>query len=156
MLYIRQILILAVGLYTSRLVLNALGTDDYGVYQVVGGFVMMFSIVSGAFTVAITRFMSHEYVSQDPDDVRKCYSTALIIQTALGMVICLLIATVGVWYVKNVMVLPEGRTVDALIVLTFSATTFFINLISTPFNALIIANERMQAFAYMWLCNGII
>lgn len=154
MLYIRQILILAVGLYTSRLVLNALGTDDYGIYQVVGGFVAMFNIVSGAFTVAITRFMSHEYVSEDPDDVSRCYSTALMIQTALGLIICLLVATVGVWYVRNIMVLPEGRTGDALVVLVFSAVTFFINLLSSPFNALIVANERMQAFAYIGLAEA--
>ncbi len=154
MLYIRQIIILVVGLYSSRLVLNALGTDDYGIFQVVGGFVTMFNIITGAFTVAITRFMSREYVSDDPDDIRRCYSTALMIQTCLGLAVSLLIATVGVWYVKNVMVLPEGRTGDALIVLAFSAASFFISLISSPFNAMIVANERMQAFAYIGLAEA--
>ncbi len=153
-LYMRQILILAINLYTSRLVLNALGTDDYGIYQVVGGFVSMFNIISGAFTVAITRFMSREYVSRDPDDVSRCYSVSLMIQSGLGIIISILIATVGVWYVKNIMVLPKGRTNDALIVLAFSAAAFFISLISSPFNALIVANERMQAFAYIGLAEA--
>lgn len=156
MLYIRQIVILAVSLYTSRLVLHALGAEEYGVYQVVGGFVAMFNIISGAFTVAITRFMSHEYISENPDDIRKCYSTALIIQAVTGMTVCLLIATVGVWYVKNIMVLPEGRTGAALVVLAFSTITFFISLICIPFNSLIIANERMQAFAYIGLAEACI
>lgn len=156
MLYIRQIVILAVSLYTSRLVLNALGAEEYGIYQVVGGFVAMFNIVSGAFTVAVTRFMSHEYISENPDDIRKCYSTALIIQAATGTTVCLLIATVGVWYVKNIMVLPEGRIGAALIVLAFSAITFFISLLCIPFNSLIIANERMQAFAYIGLAEACI
>lgn len=159
MLYFRQIVVLAVSLYTSRLVLSALGAEEYGVYQVVGGFVTMFNVISGAFTVAITRFMSHECISENPNDIQKCYSTALVIQTTIGMVICLLIATVGVWYVKNIMVLPEGRTSAALIVLACSAITFFVSLISIPFNALIIANERMQAFAYIGLaeaCNKLL
>lgn len=156
MLYIRQIIIMVVGLYTSRLVLNALGTDDYGIYQVVGGFVAMFNIISGAFTAAITRFMSHEYASQNSDDISNCYSTSLIIQIFLGTIISVLISTVGVWYVRNVMVLPEGRTNDAMIVLLFSAVTFFISLISTPFNALIVANERMQAFAYIGLAEAVV
>lgn len=155
MLYIRQIIVLAVGLYTSRLVLNALGTDDYGIYQVVGGFVAMFNIVSGAFTAAITRFMSHEYASQNSNEIKNCYSTSLIIQIFLGVIISILIATVGVWYVSNIMVLPDGRTSDAMVVLLFSAATFFISLISTPFNALIVANERMQAFAYIGLAEAI-
>lgn len=154
MLYIRQIIVLAVSLYTARLVLKALGAEEYGIYQVVGGFVAMFNIISGAFTVAITRFMSYEYISENPDDVRKIYSTALIIQAATGLVIGLLIATVGVWYVKNIMVLPEGRTDAALIVLAFSAITFFIGLITIPFNSLIIANERMQVFAYIGLAEA--
>ena len=85
MLYFRQIVVLAVSLYTSRLVLNALGAEEYGIYQVVGGFVAMLNIISGAFTVAITRFMSHEYISENPDDIRKCYSTALIIQATTGI-----------------------------------------------------------------------
>ena len=156
MLYIRQIIIMIVGLYTSRLVLNALGTDDYGIYQVVGGFVAMFNIISGAFTAAITRFMSHEYASQNSDDIKNCYSTSLMIQVFLGAVISILISTVGVWYVRNIMVLPEGRTNDAMIVLLFSAITFFISLVSTPFNALIIANERMQAFAYIGLAEAVV
>ena len=156
MLYIRQILILAVGLYTSRLVLNALGTTDYGIYQVVGGFVMLFNIVSGAFSVAITRFMSHEYVSRNPNDVSRCFSTAMVIQGGLGIIICLLIATLGVWYVKHVMVLPEGRIEDAMIVMAFSAIAFFAGLINIPFNALIVANERMQAFAYIGLAEAVI
>ena len=156
MLYIRQIIVLVVSLYTSRLVLNALGAEEYGIYQVVGGFVAMFNVISGAFTVAITRFMSHEYISENPDDVRKCYSTALIIQATTGTVICILLATVGVWYVKNIMVLPDGRTGAALIVLAFSGITFFTGLIGIPFNALIIANERMQAFAYIGLAEACI
>ncbi len=155
-LYFRQMLTMAVGLYTSRVILNALGVDDYGIYNVVGGFVSMFNVISGAFSVAITRFMAYAHGNGGTDRLRKCYSSAMIIQTALGTFICLLLATVGIWYVVNIMVLPRGRTVAALWVLLFSAVSFFISLISIPYNAMIIAHEHMQAFAYIGIAEAVL
>lgn len=148
-LYMRQILIMSISLYTARIILRTLGADDYGVYNVVGGFVAMFNVISGAFSVAISRFMAYVIGEGDNGKLEDLFTTALMIQCCLGLLICCLLATVGIWYVINVMVLPEGRTAAALWVLFFSSVAFFINLISVPYNALIMAHEHMKAYAYI-------
>ena len=148
-LYLRQILIMLIALYTSRVILNALGAEDYGIYSVVGGFVAMFNVISGAFTVAISRFMQYVIGEGDEEKLERLFSTALVVQSATGLLICLLLATGGVWYVNNVMVLPVGRTQAALWVLLFSAITFFVKLISVPYDALIVAHEQIAAYAYI-------
>lgn len=138
-----------ISLYTVRIVLRSLGADDYGTYNVVGGFVSMFNIFSGAFAIAIARFIAYALGKGNEKKLQSLFSTALTVQCILGFVIVFFIATGGAWYVVNVMVLPEGRTVAALWVLFFSAISFFVNLMSIPFNALIIAHEHMRAFAYI-------
>ena len=148
-LYARQILIMVITLYTSRVILQTLGADDYGIYNVVGGFVTMFNVISGAFTVAISRFMAYVIGEGNEKKVEELFSTSLMVQCCMGLFIVLLLATVGVWYVINIMVLPDGRTEAALWVLAFSAVSFFINLISVPYNALIVAHEHMKAYAYI-------
>lgn len=150
-LYVRQLLVMAVGLYTVRVILTALGEEDYGIYNVVGGFVAMFSILSGALSVAISRFITYEMGQQDVTTFRlqRIFSSSLVIQVVIGLIISLLIATFGVWFVENKMVIPSERLDVALYVLLFSTLSFFINLLSVPYNALIIAREQMKAFAYI-------
>lgn len=138
-----------ISLYTVRIILRALGADDYGIYNVVGGFVSMFNVLSGAFTVAIARFITYVVGKDNKKRFEELFSTVLSIQCILGLVIVLLLATIGVWYVTNIMVLPEARTTAALWVLFFSAVSFFINLMGVPFNALIVAHEHMRAYAYI-------
>lgn len=146
---------MVISLYTSRVVLQTLGADDYGIYNVVGGFVTMFNVISGAFTVAISRFMAYVIGEGNEKKVGELFSTALAVQCCMGLFIVLLLATAGVWYVSNVMVLPEGRTEAALWVLAFSAVSFFISLISVPYNALIVAHEHMKAYAYIAIFEAI-
>lgn len=157
-LYFRQILIMAVSLYTVRVVLAALGEEDYGIYNVVGGFVAMFNILSGALSVAISRFITYEMGQPDVTVKRlQCiFSSSLIIQVAMGLIICLLIGTFGVWFVENKMVIPDGRLSVTLYVLLFSTLAFFINLLSVPYNALIIAHEQMKAFAYISIVEAVL
>lgn len=154
-LYLRQILIIFVSLYTSRVILRTLGADDYGIYNVVGGLVAMFNVVSGAFSVAISRFMAYVIGEGDEKKLEELFSTALLVQVVIGGVIVLLLAVIGVWYVTSIMVLPEGRTGAALWVLLFSTVSFFINLISVPYNALIVAHEHMRAFAYISIFEAV-
>lgn len=154
-LYARQILLMVIALYTSRVILQTLGADDYGIYNVVGGFVAMFNVLSGAFTVAISRFIAYVLGEDDDKKLREVFSTALVVQSVMGLVIVLLLSTVGVWYVRNVMVLPEGRMSAALWVMAFSAITFFIDLIAVPYNALIVAHEHMKAYAYIAIFEGL-
>lgn len=154
-LYMRQILIIFVSLYTSRVILRTLGADDYGIYNVVGGFVAMFNVVSGAFTVAISRFMAYVIGEGDEKKLEDLFSTALLVQFVIGAIIVIMLGVIGVWYVSSIMVLPEGRTAAALWVLLFSTISFFINLISVPYNALIVAHEHMKAFAYISIFEAV-
>ena len=151
LLYVRQVLILVVSLYTSRVVLNTLGVDDFGIYSLVGSFVAMFGVISGAFVVAITRYTSFAMGEGDLEKLINLYSTTMWMQILMGGGIFLLILGAGVYYVTTVMVLPAGRMEATLYVLVFSAVSFYINLLSVPYNALIVAHERMQAFAYIAL-----
>ncbi|WP_347144387.1 lipopolysaccharide biosynthesis protein [Parabacteroides distasonis] len=155
-LYFRQLLVMAVSLYTVRIVLAELGEEDYGIYNVVGGFVAMFNILSGALSVAIVRFLTYEMGLTDLSlaRLRGIFSSSVIIQIGLGLIISLLIGLFGVWFVEHKMVLPSGRLDVTLYVLFFSTLSFFINLLSIPYNALIIAHERMNAFAYIAIVEG--
>ena len=150
-LYIRLLLAMAVNLYTVRIVLAALGEEDYGIYHVVGGFVAMFNILSGALSITVSRFITYEMGLPDVtiSRLQRIYSSSLVIQVVIGLVISLLIASAGVWFMENKMVIPAERMNVAHYVLLFSALTFFIQLISVPYNALIIAHEQMKAFAYI-------
>jgi len=157
-LYFRQILIMLVSLYTVRVVLAALGVEDYGIYNVVGGFVAMFNILSGALSVAISRFITFD-MGRDGGNVawmRRIFSSSVIIQVAMGILVSLLVATFGAWFVEHKMVIPAGRLQAAVWVLYLSTVSFFINLLSVPYNALIIAHEQMKAFAYIGIVEVIL
>lgn len=149
MLYFRMLFTMAVSLFTSRVVLNTLGVEDYGIYNVVGGVVSMFSIISGSLSAAISRFITVELAKGDSDKLRKTFSASVTIQLILSLIIIVLIESVGVWFLNAEMVIPAERLDAANWVLQFSIVTFAINLISVPYNATIIAHERMSAFAYI-------
>lgn len=149
MLYFRMLFTMAVSLFTSRVVLNTLGVEDYGIYNVVGGVVSMFSIISGSLSAAISRFITVELAKGDADKLRKTFSASVTIQLLLSLIIVVLIESVGVWFLNAKMVIPAERMDAANWVLQFSIVTFVINLISVPYNATIIAHEKMSAFAYI-------
>ena len=155
-LYVRQVLILAVSLYTSRVVLQVLGADDYGIYSLIGGFVALFGVISGAFNIAITRYISFVTGEKDGAKLSSLYSTAVWMMLLLGGAITALVIGIGFWYVQHMMVLPPLRTEATLYVLVFSAISFYINLLSVPYTALIVAHERMQAFAYIALAEVVL
>lgn len=149
LLYFRMLLTMVVSLYTSRVVLGALGVEDYGIYNVVGGVVAMFSIISGSLSAAISRFITYELGKGDPSKLRKIFSASVTIQLLISLIIVILIESVGVWFLNTKMMIPVDRMTAANWVLQFSIVTFVINLISVPYNAAIIAHERMSAFAYI-------
>lgn len=149
LLYVRMLVMMLISLYTSRVNLNALGVVDYGIYNVVGGVVAMFSIISGSLSASISRFITYELGKGDNDRLRKIFSTSVNIQLGLSFLIVLLAETVGVWFLNVKMNIPDSRIIAANWVFQFSIFTFVVNLISVPYNALIIAHERMSAFAYI-------
>lgn len=149
LLYFRMLFLMAVNLYTSRVVLNALGVEDFGIYNVVGGVVAMFSMLSGSLSSAITRFITYELGTGNRDNLKRIFSSAVTIQIGLAILIIILAEAIGVWFLNAKMSIPDTRIIAANWVFQFSILTFAINLISVPYNASIIAHERMSAFAYI-------
>lgn len=149
LLYIRTILVMLVSLYTSRVVLNTLGVEDYGVYQVVGGVVSMFSVISGALSTAISRFLTYDLGKADIKRLHRTFSTSIVVQLIIAAIIFVLCSVVGTWFVNNKLDIPAGRMIAARWVLFCSLSAFVINLISVPYNASIVAHEEMNVFAYI-------
>lgn len=155
LLYFRMLFMMVVSLYTSRVILNALGVEDFGIYNVVGGVVAMFTVISGSLSAAISRFITYELGKGDQSKLNKIFSASVTIQLLLSLIIVVLIESVGVWFLNAKMTIPADRVTAANWVLQFSIITFVINLISVPYNAAIIAHERMSAFAYISILEAI-
>lgn len=153
MLYVRMLFGMLVSLYTSRVVLQALGVEDYGIYNVVGGFVAMFSMVSSSLSSSVSRFLTFELGKGNMDALKRIFSTSLNIHVVLSVIIVLLAETVGVWFLNTHMTIPSERLYAANWVFQASLFTFVINLWSVPFSASIVAHERMSAFAYIGIMD---
>nr|WP_320016126.1 lipopolysaccharide biosynthesis protein [uncultured Desulfobacter sp.] len=148
-LYLRSIVVLLVSLYTSRIVLATLGVDDYGIYNVVGGVVAMFSCISGALSGAISRFITFELGRGDKHRLSTVFSTSVLIQLMIAGILVSLVLTGGGWFLNTKMNIPVERLDAANWVLICSAVSFGVKLISVAYNAMIIAHEHMKAFAYL-------
>lgn len=155
LLYFRMLFMMVVSLYTSRVILNALGVEDFGIYNVVGGVVAMFSVISGSLSAAISRFITYELGKGDQSKLNKIFSASVTIQLLLSLIIVVLVESVGVWFLNSKMTIPAERMVAANWVLQLSIVTFVINLISVPYNAAIIAHEKMSAFAYISILEAL-
>ncbi len=149
MLYIRQILILLVGLYTVRVILENLGIEDYGIYNVIGGLVMLFSFLSGTMASATQRFFSFALGKNDTEKLKKTFSVNLIIYFAIAVIAVVLLETIGMWYVEEHLKIPPARYDAAIFLFHFSIFTFIGTMLATPFMAIIIAHEDMHIYAYI-------
>lgn len=149
LLYVRMLFLMAVNLYTSRVVLEALGVSDFGIYNVVGGVVAMFAIVSGSLSSAISRYLTYELGTGRQERLGLIFSTSVNILLIISGIIVILAETAGLWFLNVKMVFPAGRLVSANWVYQLSIATFVVNLISLPYNASIISHEKMSAFAYI-------
>ena len=148
-LYLRMFLMMAISLFTSRVVLSTLGVSDYGIYNVVGGVVAMFGLLSGSITNSITRFLTFELGKNDRVQLQKVFSTSLNVMFVLSFVIVVIGEIVGIWFLNYKMNIPEGRMEAANWAFQCSLLTFVMNLISIPYNSTIVAHEKMSAFAYI-------
>lgn len=147
-LYLRTMFVMVISIFTSRIVLDALGIDDYGIYNAVGGFVAMFSMLSGTLVAASQRFIAFELGKPDPD-VEKVFSTTISVHLLLAALILILLETLGLWFLNYKMNIAAERMAAANWVYQCSVLTFCFNLICIPYNAAIIAYEKMAAFAYI-------
>lgn len=155
LLYLRMLFLMGVNLYISRVILNALGVVDYGIYNIVGGVVSLFSLISTSLSSAISRFITFELGTNNKGRLQNIFSSSINIQIILGGGILLLAETIGLWFLNNKLVILDNRLVAANWVYQFSLLTFLLNLVSVPFNATIIAHEKMSAFAYISIIEAV-
>lgn len=155
-LYLRMLLMLFISFFTSRIVLQSLGIVDYGIYNVVGGVVAMFSFFNSALSGATARFLSFELGTGDTNKLKRTFASALTIHIGLGIFIVLLLETIGLWFMYNKLNVPTDRLGSAIIVFHISALTCFFNIIQVPFNASVTSHEKMSAFAYISIYDAIV
>lgn len=156
LLYARTVLVMLVSLYTSRVVLKALGVEDYGVYTAIGGIIAFLSMVTGPIDSAISRFLTYELGRGDKDRLHRYFSTGLTTMIIFAVLSVIILETVGIWFLNNKMVIDESRVFAANWVLHLSIAAFVINLISSPYRAAIIAHEKMTLFAYMGILDAVL
>ena len=149
LLYIRMFFIMAVTLYTSRVVLNTLGVVDFGIYNVVGGVVAMMGILNGAMAVSTQRYLTFELGRGDMVRLKQVFSVCFTIFFLLSVIVVILAETVGLWFLHNKMVIPAERMTAANWVYQYSILACILSLVVNPFNAIIIAHERMNVYAYV-------
>lgn len=171
MLYVRMLLSIVVSLYTSRVVLQTLGVGDYGIYGVVGGVVAMFSFLNAAMSGATSRFLTFEMgkakvndnqnsaqltLTSQPSELtplQKTFSSAMIIHVGIALTVFLLAITIGLWFLNNKLVIPNGRMTAAYWVYVCSILGMFVSVTQVPYNAAIIAHEKMDVYAYVELLH---
>ena len=149
LLYVRMLFGMLVSLYTSRVILQTLGVEDYGVYNVVGGVITMFTFLNGAMSSATSRYITFEIGKGNMEQLKKVFSTSLQIHAIIALLIVILGETVGLWFLMNELVIPDGRMDAAMWVYQCSIISCVVTIMSVPYNADIIAHEKMSAFAYI-------
>lgn len=155
-LYFRMLFTLAVTLYTSRIILQTLGVVDFGIYNVVGGLVAMFSIVSQTLSTATSRFLTYGLARSDKYCLQDIFSTTINIQLGMSLLFIILAETFGLWFINHKMNLPHERLWVANWVYQISIFSFVLNLISIPYNASIIAHERMNIYAFIGILETLL
>ena len=154
-LYIRMMVIMIVSLYTSRVILQILGIDDYGIYQAVGGIVGFLTFLNSALSGGTSRFLTYELGAGNKERLKNTFSTTLTVHILLAILIVVIAETLGLWYFNTKMVIPDDRFNAAAWVYHLSIVTAIITIISVPYNAAIIAHERMKVFAYIGIVDAV-
>lgn len=151
---IRMVLLLGISLYTSRVVLQVLGVEDYGIYNVVAGFVSMFAFLNSSMTNANQRFYNFELGKDNNQGVIDVYNTSLRIQICLAIIVILLTETIGLWYLYEKMVIPPDRFMAAFWVFQFSVLSLLFVIFQIPYSAAVIAYEKMDYYAYVGIIDA--
>ena len=154
-LYLRLILTLGISLFTSREVLGILGIEDYGIYSVVAGAIMMLSFLNGAMTAGTQRFLPFELGSGRKNELLDVFNAAAILHYAIAAVVLVLSETVGLWLLTNVLTIPPERRIAAHWVFQLALLTFIVNIVQVPFVATVIANEKMELYAKLSVLESI-
>jgi O-antigen/teichoic acid export membrane protein len=155
-LYVRMLLTMVIGMCTSRIVLNALGFTDQGIYNVVAGFIGFSTLITGSISGSINRFITFALGAKKYTEVNLSVQNGITVQCILALIVLLAGETIGLWFVANKLVIPEGRELATHIVYQISIANLILGLLSSTDNALIIANEKFNIFAYISIANSLI
>lgn len=153
---IRMVFVLVITFYTTRVILNILGVEDYGVYNVVCGFVSMFAFLNTSMSNGIQRFYNFELGKNGNEGATKVYNTALLIQLILAIIIIILTESFGLWYLHSKMVIPEGRMYAAEWIFQFSVLSFLFIIMQAPYTAAVMAHERMDFYAIVSVLDAVL
>ncbi|MGY8938951.1 MAG: lipopolysaccharide biosynthesis protein [Flavobacteriales bacterium] len=156
MLYVRMLLKMVVSLYSSRVILNTLGVEDYGIYNVVGGVVIMFGFLNSTMSGTTSRFLSFEIGNGNSKKLKETFSSVFTIHIIIAFLVLLLAETIGLWFVNTKLVIPENRMYAANVVYHLSVLAAMISIVQVPYNALLISHEKMNVFAYIEILNTIL
>lgn len=155
-LYVRMLVLLIVMFYTSRVLLQELGIDDYGLYNVVGGIVLLFASLKTIFSSAIQRFINYEKVNSSIGRIQEIFSIGVYIHLIVSILFFIIVEIAGLWYIGNKLVVSPDRISAAYWVLHFSVLSSIVMIMTIPYDALIIANEKMDFFAYASILDGVL
>lgn len=156
LLYVRMLFSMAVSLYTSRVVLQVLGVSDYGVYSVVGGVVGMLGFLNATMSGATSRFLTYELGREDKERLSQTFNAAIIVHIGIALFVFVVAETLGLWFVYHKLVIPDGRMTAAVWIYQFSILSTMIGITQVPYNASIIAHERMDIYAYVDILNTVL
>lgn len=155
-MYIRMAITMCVGLYTSRAVLQALGVEDFGLYNVIGGIVAMFIILNNAMVNTTSRFITIHLAKGDELETRRIFNMSSLVHIIIAILVVLFAETIGLWYLENKLVVPEGRMFAAEWLYQLSILSSVFAILYVPYNAAIIAHEKMGTFAFIQIADSII
>lgn len=156
LLYIRMFFLMAVSLYTSRVILRTLGVNDFGLYNAVAGFVSMFAFIGNSLTSATQRYMSFSLGKDDPKGLANIFATSINIYAILSIAVAIFAETVGLWFLYNKMTIPADRFGAALWVYHLAIVSTMVMMLSIPYNAVLISREKMGAFAYISILEAVL
>ncbi|MCR5573869.1 MAG: lipopolysaccharide biosynthesis protein [Bacteroidaceae bacterium] len=156
LLYFRMILMMCINLYTSRIVLHTLGVEDYGIYNVVGGVVVMFSFLTDSMTASTQRFLTFELGAGNKQRLHEVFVTSIHIHFIISLMIIVLGETVGLWFLNEKMVIPPERMTAAYWCFHLSIFTAVLDVLSYPYISAIIAHEKMKSFAYIAILDAVL
>lgn len=153
---IRMVIVLLITLYTTRVLLNVLGVEDYGIYNVVCGFVSMFAFLNTSMSNGIQRFYNFEYGKNGVEGANKVYCLSFLIQLIIAVIVIILVESVGLWYLHNKMVIPLDRMFAAEWIFQFSVISLVFVILQAPYNAAIMAHERLDYFALLGIIDAVL
>ena len=156
LLYFRMLFTMIITLYTSRVILKALGVEDFGIYNVVAGIVTFIGFINGTMSTSTSRFITYEMGRNDFSRVNIIFNIAFQIHFLIAILIIVLAETIGLWFVYTHLNLPENKLMDAVYIYQFSILSLFFNILTVPYNSLIVANEKMSVYAYITVADVIL